>query len=299
MDDLSSDARKVIAAVTTCLESRAADGEMSDEALVAERLAGAALSHAVRLLRRVDAERLEGDDLVVRLIARAHHETWMVGTYLHLGGGPAAGRVIGSYANHVGVQQSRLADHDAQLKREQDRVHCLNLEREQQNNGIRQRNANTGDSIPERELIAAPGQDSCDMDFSTALEVLASWPGLVKRELSFSEIAAALPTLVAEAGYGAGQPSVFYDLVYRGLSNLGSHTNYWVLETYLQLDPDGNTVNILTTPNVSPMANACLHGSILLTAHLAMQVLEGSDCDLSIVEEIADRYIRRTDDRAT
>jgi hypothetical protein len=290
VDQLSIDARTVIEAATKCLGSSSVERPADLDQLPAE-FATAALAHAVYLLDSIAEQHRAGHDFIVRILARAHHETWIVGTYLHLGGTPAFQRLVGSYANEVSKQHQLLAGHDERLAAEHARIQALNDARQTQNDGIRDRNRRTGEHLPLLPLIELPESEPFHMDFGPVLEELRTLDGIEERDLPVSEMADALPGLATEKGYSSGQATAIYDLVYRGLSNLGTHTNYFVLEKYVDHSPETGTMACRTTPEVPPMGEACLHGAVLLSAMLAQWVLADRKCDLTAIDEVVDRYL--------
>lgn len=290
VDQLSTDARTVIEAVTTCLRSSAGQRPADLEELPAQ-FAMAALAHAIYLLERIDDQHRAGHDFVVRFLARAHQETWIVGTYLHLGGTAAFQRFAGSYAHETNKQHQALAGHDEKLAAAQARIQKLNDERLAQNDGIRERNRRTGEQIPLRPLLEVPEAEPYDMNFGPVLEELRTLEGIDERELPVSEMAEALPGLAEEKGYRGGQTSAIYDLVYRGLSNLGTHTNYFVLEKYVDHSPETGTIACRTQPAIPPMGAACLHGAVLTSAMLAQWVLADRGCDLTSIDEVVNRLV--------
>jgi hypothetical protein len=229
--------------------------------------------------------------MIVRLLARAHHETWIVGAYLHLGGMTAFQRLVGSYAKELSKQQHVLAGHDEKLAAEHTRIESLNRSRRSQNDGIQERNRRTGEEIPLLPLVEHSDAEPFHMDFGPVLEELRTLDGLKERDLPVSEMAGALPGLATDRGYSSGQATAIYDLVYRGLSNLGSHTNYFVLEKYVDHSPERGTMKCRTQPDVPLLGEACLHGAGLLTSMLAQWILADRACDLAAVDDVVDRYL--------
>jgi hypothetical protein len=245
----------------------------------------AGLAHCLMLTERMDHERQEGDELVLRLMARAHLETWFTAVWLVLGGQGNAARFVGSNRKAMETQQAAFDRHNERIARREAAVEAFNATVERDNAGIEARNARTGEKIPPRAALEAPNERSLDIDLTDMIDAVDAYEAT---DVPLAEMAKEIGPLAGELGLGEGNWEAIYDGVYRSLSAYGAHPTMHVFGSYL--DAAGFFVHVLNRTSLPSMDVGCMGGAIFLTALLAQHIFEARGCDVTMLKEITLRY---------
>ena len=126
---------------------------------------------------------------------------------------------------------------------------------------------------PQLELlpkVPVPSTQPVDLDLSPAIVIGGDFDPV---RLPLREIATRLNPMLRRAGDASAAIEVSYNYVFRGLSTLGAHTNFWVIDGYIS-GRDRNFLRVADRPGVPPMLDEVAHTAIVLTAFLALTVLE-------------------------
>lgn len=233
--------------------------------LEARALAGAGLAHAAVLLERMDVERRSGDDLVARLIARAHYETFVTTMYLVLSPTEAAERLIQAHKGDLLAQDKDLTDANKRIRVANKRL---------RNSSAHARADQIDPALLQKEL---------DLDLPKSLSNLAM---VEKRKLSIKEI----DRRVGELSQAEGERwQDNYAFLYRSLSRIGAHPTYWVLDSYLTTP--GSLVHIAPRTAAHPLATTAVRSGLLLTAVLAGRVFKSFDVDAEVYDSSTDKIL--------
>lgn len=211
----------------------------------------------------MDVERRSGDDLVTRLIARAHYETFVTTMFLVLSPKEAAERLIQAYKSDLLTQDKDLTDANR-------RIHLSN--KRLRNSASHAQASQIDPSLLEKKL---------DLDLPRILSNLAS---VEKKRLSIEEI----DRRVGELSSAEGQRwQDNYAFLYRSLSRMGAHPTYWVLDSYLTTP--GSLIHIAPATAAHPLAKTAVRSGLLLTALLAGRVLTLFGMDVGVYDSWTER----------
>lgn len=250
-DRLTRDRRELVRTVRLLLDSDACALFPRGQEALRKQLVLAAVAHCCVLLERIDRERTSGDDLVGRVAARAHLESWLHGMYLHLGGVNALREVAAAFRWSLQAHQKALDRLDDEATAEGDKL---------------------------------------EVDFSP---LLMQFDDVEARQLKIEELArrvhASMSKEEAETDDEVPHPraTVVYDLVYRALSTLGAHPNYWVLEKYIT---QPRLFRRVGAHAVVTMMEGPMHTALPMTADLAARGFGAFGCDITTLERLVDRY---------
>jgi len=253
----------------------------------------AGLSHTCVLLERLDAERRTGDDMVARVLARAHWEAYVVSTYLHYGGLDAYLDLAGSARKALRTQHTRISAANQRIVKNRERLETINSSRREHNKGIAARNARTGENIPMLELVSLPSELPLPFDLGP---ILAQMTSVQEARFSIEDMERRAFKLAAEAEGEHVRELSNYDFLYRSLSFLGAHPTHWVLERYLAIP--GLMIHVLPVADVAPLAETAVFSGLGLTAFLAGRVLQAFRCDVSYFDTVTERGVDRAKARA-
>lgn len=214
----------------------------------------AAASQCCVFVDRIASERAAGDEMVGRVMARAHVEAWLHGMYVHLGGMDQLREVVGAYKWSLERYERALARLDIEIATDEGDPMALDLSPLLSQFG----------DVEAREL---------------KIDILAK---RVHREMKKRE-----PDAVEGAGRQAAA-TVVYDLVYRSLSTFGAHPNYWTIDSYIA--QPGWFLQVSPRSSRPTMLNGILHTAILLTADLALRGFEDLGCEAGWLDALVTRY---------
>jgi len=245
---------------------------------------GAALRHCCRLLYEMEIAAAARLELAVRLLARAHLETWLTGLYIHYGGFEAVERVAQDtrYALEATDHEARLFDQWLTAEQKSARKRARKVE--QANKGMSQWNKANPEG-PAKAMLDEPYVPQLQPTGLDLSDRIAAFGDYEARSLPVSEIVDALTKLAPEKAFGRESFRPLY-LIYRVLSTIGAHASLNILEAYLNPGPSGRFIRIAPLPaNGSMIDNAritALHG----TAFLASAVLGEQGSPTPVADEI-------------
>lgn len=250
-DRLTRDRRELVKNVRSLLDSDPCALFPRGRDELRQQLVLGAVAHCCVLLERIDRERRDGDDLVGRTVARAHLESWLHGMYLHLGGLNALYTVAGAFRGSLERHQNALQRLDDEATTEADKLAV--------------------DFSP--LLVQFDDVKACRLDIE---ELARRVHALMRKEESEVDDDVSRP-----------RATVVYDLVYRALSTLGAHPNYWVLEKYITQPRLFRrvTAHATVTTMRGPMETA-----VPMTADLGARAFGALDCDVATLQQLRDRH---------
>jgi hypothetical protein len=241
----------------------------------------AALRHCCRLLYEMEAAAKADLEFSVRLLGRAHLETWLVGLYIHYGGFEALTRVAQDTRYDLEATTNDAAEFDKWLKAERKAARESVRKVEQTNKGIQRWNEENPDK-PAKPLLEAahiPRLRPSGVDFSDRIADFASYEA---HSLPVSEVVDSLTKLGIEKGFGNENFRPLY-LIYRVLSSIGTHPTFNVFDAYFV---PGNFIRVAPVPingsAIDTMQATALHA----TAFLASAVLGGQGSPTPVADEI-------------
>jgi hypothetical protein len=183
------------------------------------------------------------------------------------------------------AQREGFGKYNDRIVKERARVATYNAKVAQDNEGIRARNARTGEDIPLRVALAPPAEEPIDLDLDHAIQSIAAFD---EADVPYIEMTKELGPIAAKAGAGGGYWEGIYDVVYRSLSAFGGHPTLMVLNSYL--DAPGLLAHVSPRTTLPTLDVACMGRGIFLTSLLAEHVFEAAGCDVELFEEITIRY---------
>lgn len=241
----------------------------------------AALRHACRLLYEMEVTAKSNLEFSVRLLGRAHLETWLVGLYIHYGGFDALTRVAQNTRYDLEATTNDAAAFDEWLSNERRAARRSNRNVEQANSGIQQWNEANPDS-PAKRLLEAPHIPQLrptGIDFSDRIAEFESYEA---RSLPVSEVVDALTKLAPAKGFGKENFRPLY-LIYRLLSAIGTHPTFNVLDAYFI---PGHFIRIAPVPVNGSAIDSTRATALHATAFLAAAVLGEQGCPTPVADEI-------------
>lgn len=245
-------------------------------------LAGAGLAHACLLLERLDNERLQGDDLVARLLARAHFETWLITLYVVLSPAEAHGRILAAHKSSLEAQHNEIQRENKRIRHDRKQAQSKRSQlQEQREAALSSGLSEAAARIPD---IKVPEEQELDFDLSNLIADLAKIEG---KALTIKQVDDRVAKLAREKGNAWAHN---YSLVYRSLSYLGAHPTYWVLSHYLEAP--GSLVHVRPRHRgVGPLAETAVRSGIVLTAFLASEVFGSFGVHTGFYDDLANSWL--------
>lgn len=244
----------------------------------------AALRHCCRLLYEMEVAAQANQEFSVRLLGRAHLETWLVGLYIHYGGYEALARVAQGTRYDLEATANDAAEFDKWLAGEREAARRSTRKVEQANSGIQQWNEENPDkpAKPFQDVPHIPQLQPSGVNFSDRIADFASYEA---RSLPVSEVVDALTKLGLEKGFGRENFRPLY-LIYRVLSSIGTHPSLNVFDAYFI---PGNFIRISPIPINGSAIDTTRATALHATAFLAGAVLGDQGCPTPIADKIRTR----------
>jgi hypothetical protein len=244
----------------------------------------AALRHCCRLLYEMEVAATTDQEFSVRLLGRAHLETWLVGLYIHYAGYEALTRVAQDTRYDLEATAHDAAEFDAWLKTERKTARKRVRKVERTNSGIQRWNEENPDG-PAKPLLDAPHIPQLrptGIDFS---DRIADFDPYEARSLPVSEVVDALTKLALNKGFGMENFRPLY-LIYRVLSSIGTHPTLNVFDAYFI---PGSFIRIAPIPINGSAIDSTRATALHATAFLAGAVLGDQECLTPVADEIRAR----------
>lgn len=244
----------------------------------------AALRHCCRLLYEMEVAAKTDQEFSVRLLGRAHLETWLIGLYIHYGGYEALARVAQDTRYGLEAMASDAAEFDKWLAAERKAARKSVRKVEQANSGIQRWNEENPDgrAKPLIELPHIPQLRPSDINFSDRIADFGSYEA---RSLPVSEVVDALTKLALEKGFGRENFRPLY-LIYRALSSIGTHPTLNVFDAYFI---PGNFIRVAPVPINGSAIDTTRATALHATAFLAGAVLGDQECPTPVADKIRAR----------
>ena len=233
---------------------------------------GAGLRHTTYLMTEIHGAAARGADTIARILGRAQFEATLVTQYLHHGGETALDAIGADYHATLISWAADINQFNAMVAAEKRRIAKRNKAIRKSNTDRAAYNLKHPDG-EQLELIAElpqPGFEPIDLDLTHPIYNASVIP---PARLPLRGITQPLNALLRDKGDLAAAMEVSYNYVYRSLSTFGAHTNLSVLDSYIT-DRERNFLRLSERSTAPPMADAIEYTSIVLTAFLAMQILE-------------------------
>lgn len=260
---------------------------------------GAALRHAIALLKDLLDCAKRDSEVAARILGRAHYEATIVGLYVHHGGMTALEQVGGDYVASLKQWQADMDAYNNSLRAALDRAH-------KRNRSIRRANANrttfniANPELPQLELLTevrVAKQAPLDLDLQPVILAAGDFE---PQRLPLRESASRLGRLLRDANDDTAAGEVSYNIVFRSLSTMGAHTNLWVLDAYIA-ERHKVLLRVGDRLGAKSLIPAITRAAVVLTAFLTLTVLadEADDGNLPTALKIwkdAEAGLRDTDD---
>ena len=240
-----------------------------------------ALRHCCRLLYEMEVAASTDQEFSVRLLGRAHLETWLVGLYIHYGRFEALKRVAQDTRYGLEATTNDAAEFDRWLKTERKAARESVRKVERANKGIQRWNEENPDK-PTKPLLGAayiPRLQPSGIDFSDRIAGFGSYEA---RSLPVSEVVDALTKLGVEKGFGNENFRPLY-LIYRVLSSIGTHPTMNVFDAYFV---PGNFIRVAPAPINGSAIDSTRATALHATAFLTSAVLGDQGSPTPIADEI-------------
>lgn len=233
--------------------------------------AGAALRHCSVLLDEMDAARLGDREMTVRVLSRAHLETWLVGMYLALGGDEALDALAGDYLSTMEKWERSLRAYNDKTRRAVEKAELRNAKIRADNDGkARWNELHVGQ--PARPLtpeVPVPPRKPVEFDLVPAR--LGAQTDVPAKQLKLSNVAIWVDKLLDEARDDLTAEAA-YEVAYRALSTFATHATLPLLDSYL---PQHAGYYIRVAPHVGtpPAAESFTRNTLVMTAILSRRAL--------------------------
>lgn len=241
----------------------------------------AALRHCCRLLYEMEVAASINQEFSVRLLGRAHLESWLVALYIHYGGSEALTRVAQNTRHDLEATANDAATFDTWLTTEQRAARRRFRKTEQNNIGIQRWNEENPDG-PAKPLLDTPHIPQLQptgIDFSDRIAEFGSYEA---RSLPVSEVVDALTKLALDKGFGVENFRPLY-IIYRVMSAISVHPTLNVFDTYLI---PGNFIRVAPLPINGSAIDTTRATALHATAFLAGAVLGDQECPTPVADEI-------------
>jgi hypothetical protein len=259
--------------------------------------AGAALRHCAVLLEEMDAARGAGREATVRVLLRAHVETWVIGMYLALGGDESLDAAAADYLATMNRWDRSLTAYNEKTRKARERAERRNARIRSDNEGKARWNASHPD-LPPRPLVAevpVPLRQPVEFDLAPAL--LGAQTDVPPKELKLSNVAARVDRLLDAADDDLTVEAA-YEVVYRALSTFATHATLPLLDSYLPRD-QGYYIRVAREAGNQPVGESFSRNALVLTAMLARRVLSMNDTPAPVaaaIERLAREPALRADE---
>lgn len=251
--------------------------------------AAAALWNACVLLSDMKDAIVNGREMSLRVLARSHIETALLGLLIHYGEMRILELLEGDLKYSLETQQQECDEYDRLLEDEAEAVAQRNQRVAHDNAGKEKWNAANVSKEPKLLLppVAEPTRPFIRRDLSRQLATVAHARA---RPLSPQKVVSLLNRLAKTAAPGHENFDIIYSVGYRVLSTIGAHANLEVLSSYLSDAESNQFVRVEPEMRSPSFASAALHTALPLTAILAHRVLSAAGSKAPIVGSICLRY---------
>lgn len=237
--------------------------------------AGAALRHSSVLLDEMDTARLGDREMTVRVLSRAHLETWLVGMYLALGGHEALDALAGDYLFTMEKWDHSLKAYNDKTRRATDKAERRNAKIRADNDGKARWNELHPDQPARPPIPEKPVPPRKPVEFDLAPALLGAQADVPAKELRLNNVAIRVDKLLDEARDDLTAEAA-YEVAYRALSTFATHATLPLLDSYLPQHA-GYYIRVARHVSTPPAAESFTRNTLVMTAMLARRVLAMND----------------------
>jgi hypothetical protein len=287
-EELSDGAQRLLAEADAALSSSAfAILNNQTRSTLHRYYDAAAVRHCCQLLKDIELSSEAGQEMTVRILARAFIEAWLTALYIHFGAYEAFERVVQGTAHQVKLTEQDLKEFDARLlqakKTAKKRLKAVT----KANAGITRWNADNPSRPPKQvhDEPYIPQLTLAGVDISRRLA--EDLKGVEPRPLPLTEITDRLTDLGPEKGFAQETFRPLY-IYYRMFSAGSAHANINVYDAYYQPGPGFDRAAAQPTDDslMMPVRITALY----CTAFLVGWILLDAGIPAPVATELRNRY---------